>query len=123
MIAEFAPEQRAAATLVVHAHHDAAHTGLVFHPAIAKLTARVAGPAIERIGGTPAPMWGAALGPALVAAGAALRLRWMRRCGAALSVGHVLAMRNTPVGSYRRWRLGDPPPQGTDRAGRSGSTR
>jgi hypothetical protein len=81
-------------TLVVHAHHDAARTGVVFHPAAAKFLARVAGPLIESTGGTPAPMWGAAAGPAAVAVGAALRAQRLRRLGTALSAGYLAAMVN-----------------------------
>jgi hypothetical protein len=91
VIAELGPDAPTR-TLVVHAHHDAARTGIVFHPGIAKLTARIAGPAIERLGGTPAPMWGAATGPALVALGAALRRRRLQRTGEALCAGYAAAM-------------------------------
>lgn len=87
--------RRSGPTLVIHAHHDAAHTGLVFHPGVAKLAARLAGPLIERIGGTPAPMWGAAAGPLLVSLGAAVpRLARLRGVGAALSAGYAAAMLN-----------------------------
>jgi len=85
-----APER----TLVIHAHHDAARTGVVFHPAGAKLMTRVAGGLVERVGGTPAPMWGAMLGPAAVAAGGLLGLRRLRRAGALLSAGYAAAMIN-----------------------------
>lgn len=91
VIGEFGPAD-AKHTLVIHAHHDAARTGLVFHPAIAKLTARVAGRVIERVGGTPAPMWGAAAGPALVTLGAASRRRRLQRLGETLCAGYVAAM-------------------------------
>ncbi|HJS96478.1 MAG TPA: hypothetical protein VJ741_19580, partial [Solirubrobacteraceae bacterium] len=37
VVAELTPTHAPTHTLIVHAHHDAAHTGLVFHPAIAKL--------------------------------------------------------------------------------------
>jgi hypothetical protein len=84
----------AAHTIVVHAHHDAAHTGLVFHPAIAKLAARAAGGLMERIGGTPAPMWGAAVGPAATTVGAMLGLSRVRWFGATLSGGYLAAMLN-----------------------------
>ena len=93
VIGEFGPKAPVH-TLVVHAHHDAARTGLVFHPAIAKLAARLGGRAIERIGGTPAPMWGAAAVPALVALGAAFGMRRVRRLGGALCAGYVAAMAN-----------------------------
>lgn len=94
VIGELEPTQTPTHTLVVHAHHDAAHTGLVFHPSIAKLAARVGGRVIELIGGTPAPMWGAAAGPMLTAAGAALGRRRLRRIGGALSAGYTAAMWN-----------------------------
>jgi hypothetical protein len=98
VVAEFASEPTPVHTLVVHAHHDAARTGLVFHPAGAKLAARLGGRAIERAGGTPAPMWGAVAGPALVALGAALgrgrRGRRLSRLGFALSAGYAAAMAN-----------------------------
>jgi hypothetical protein len=92
VLAEIPPTDAPTHTLIVHAHHDAAHTGLVFHPAIAKLAARVGGRVIERIGGTPAPMWGAAAGPVLVALGAGLGRRRIRRLGAALSAAYAAAM-------------------------------
>lgn len=91
VIGEFGPTG-GAPTLVIHAHHDAAHTGLVFHPAAAKLVSRAAGGLMERIGSTPAPMWGAALGPAAVALGQLLGIRRMRAWGAALSAGYAAAM-------------------------------
>lgn len=94
VVAEIAPEQTPAHTLVVHAHHDAAHTGVVFHPAIAKVSARLGGRLIERIGGTPAPMWGAAAGPVLVAVGSAFGRRRLRRLGGALSTSYAAAMWN-----------------------------
>jgi hypothetical protein len=81
-------------TLVVHAHHDAARTGLVFHPAIARLAARTGGNLIERIGGTPAPMWGALAGPLAVTVGAIRGIDRVRRVGAALSAGFGIAMIN-----------------------------
>ncbi len=94
VLAEIPPVEAATHTIVVHAHHDAAHTGLVFHPALAKLTARIAGRLIERIGGTPAPLWGAAAGPVLVALGAMLGRRRTRVAGGVLSAGYAAAMWN-----------------------------
>ena len=81
-------------TLVIHAHHDAARTGIVFHPAGAKLAARLAGRLIERVGATPAPMWGAVHGPAVVCAGGLVGSRRLRLAGAALSAGYGAAMAN-----------------------------
>lgn len=91
VIGEFGP-RAPTHTLVIHAHHDAARTGLVFHPAAAKLLARVAGRVIERVGGTPAPMWGAAAGPALIALGAAVGRRRVQRAGEALCAAYAAAM-------------------------------
>jgi hypothetical protein len=94
VLGEFRPAQAPAHTLIVHAHHDAARTGLVFHPAVAKRTARVGGRLIERVGGTPAPMWGAVAGPILIALGAAVGRRRLRGLGAVLSAAHAAAMWN-----------------------------
>lgn len=91
VIAEYGPHGDAP-TLIIHAHHDAAHTGLVFHPALAKLAASVAGGLIERVGGTPAPMWGAVVGPAAVALGQLLRIPRVTRLGALVSAGYTAAM-------------------------------
>ncbi|MGN6870153.1 MAG: M28 family peptidase [Solirubrobacteraceae bacterium] len=92
VLGELTPTQSATHTLVVHAHHDGARTGMVFHPAIAKLAARIGGRLIERVGGTPAPMWGAAAGPILVALGAGLGRRRIRGLGAALCAAYAAAM-------------------------------
>lgn len=94
VLADISPEDPSGHTLVIHAHHDAARTGLVFHPALAKALARHAGGLIERVGGTPAPMWGAVGGPAAVAMGSLSRRRQLRLGGAALSAGFAAAMAN-----------------------------
>jgi hypothetical protein len=91
VIGEYGPPD-AVHTLVIHAHHDAAHTGLVFHPGAVKLAARLGGGLIERAGGTPAPMWGAALGPAAVALGGMLGARRLTRLGAVVSAAYAAAM-------------------------------
>jgi Iap family predicted aminopeptidase len=57
-----------------------------------KLAARLAGRLIERAGGTPAPMWGAALGPAAIALGGMLGARRLARVGAVISAGYTAAM-------------------------------
>jgi hypothetical protein len=94
VVAELAPEDPDGSALVIHAHHDAARTGLVFHPAGAKLMARAAGGLVERVGATPAPMWGAVHGPAAVCVGGLLGCRGLRLAGAALSAGFAAAMAN-----------------------------
>lgn len=94
VIAEIEPDAGDGRTVVVHAHHDAARTGIVFHPAGAKLMATLAGGLVERVGATPAPMWGAVAGPAAVAGGALLGWRRLRRAGIAVSGGFAAAMAN-----------------------------
>jgi Peptidase family M28 len=94
VLARIDPVRPDGSTLVVHAHHDAARTGLVFHPAGAMLMTRLAGGLVERVGATPAPMVGAVLGAAAVAAGGLVGSRWLRRTGGALSTGYAAAMAN-----------------------------
>lgn len=92
--AEISPQQPDGRTLIIHAHHDAARTGIVFHPAVAKVLARLAGRLIERVGATPAPMWGAVHGPAAVGLGGLLGWRRLRLAGVGLSAGFAAAMAN-----------------------------
>jgi hypothetical protein len=94
VLAQTPTENPSDRTLVIHAHHDAAPTGLVFHPGVAKLTARVAGGLIERVGATPAPLWGAVIGPAAICAGGLFGRRRLRHAGAAISAGFAAAMSN-----------------------------
>jgi hypothetical protein len=72
-------------TIVFVSHHDAAHTGLVFSPAPADFVAERWPQAIERTDTSPPLMWGAVIGPLLVAAG-------LRRVGTFLSAGYAAAM-------------------------------
>jgi hypothetical protein len=81
-----------ARTVVVLAHHDAAHSGLVFHPALGRLGPRLAPRAHERSTKAPSIMylvWG---GPVMVLAGALTGLRRLIGLGVALATGTVLAM-------------------------------
>ena len=76
-------------TVVLVAHHDAAHWGLLFHPAIPELADRVG--FIERNDTSPpllAPVIG---GPAAVAAGALTGRRWLTWLGVVLSAGSAAA--------------------------------
>jgi hypothetical protein len=79
-------------TLLVVAHHDAAHSGLVFHPELARALFRRFPALLERVDTTPPTMWGAIAGPALVALGALAGRRRIRLAGGALCAGHVAAM-------------------------------
>jgi hypothetical protein len=74
------------------AHHDAAHSGLVFHPALGRI-----GPALlprlhERASHTLPILYGVWLGPAMVSIGAAWSWRRLLRAGMALSAGAGVAM-------------------------------
>jgi hypothetical protein len=76
--------------VVLVAHHDAAHAGLLFHPAIPELADRVG--FIERNDTSPpllAPVIG---GPAAVGVGALTGWRWLAWLGAVLSAGSTAAL-------------------------------
>jgi Zn-dependent M28 family amino/carboxypeptidase len=79
-----AGDVRAQETLVVIAHHDAAHTGLVFHPAPVRLASRLAPSAFERAEKWPELFRSIAGAPALVALGALLGSRPLVRVGMAV---------------------------------------
>ena len=75
----------AARTLVLVAHHDAAHSGAVFNPAIPAAAGRWFPRLLERANTSPPLLWLVFGGPALVAVGAARRRRGLARAGTALS--------------------------------------
>jgi hypothetical protein len=81
-------------TVIVVAHHDAAHSGLVFEPDLPRALLRRLPPRFldEHANTTPPTMWGSVIGPALVAAGALLGRRALRTTGTVLSAGYVAAM-------------------------------
>lgn len=96
VVATFGPAD-ARRTVVLVAHHDAAHSGLVFSPAIPNLIDRVA-PWFFKVANTSPPlMWPAVAGPALAAAGAATGHRSLARAGTLLSAGFAAAMVNIGV--------------------------
>ena len=79
-------------TVVFVAHHDAAHSGLVFHPALPRV-------AMERMPGVHAKadqslpiIFGVFLGPLLLALWGLLGLRPLRRAGLFFSLGATAAM-------------------------------
>jgi Peptidase family M28 len=84
-------------TLVVVAHHDAAHSGLVFHPALGQIGPRFLPGLHERASHTLPVMhlvWG---GPLIVLTGAVLASARLLRAGVALSLGTVAAMTDIGV--------------------------
>jgi len=88
----WAGDPHARETVVIVAHHDAAHTGLLFHPGLVPLVNRIA------------PGWYAkqttsthtgrllVLGPVLVALGSALGLRRLRWIGAGWSAATAVVL-------------------------------
>jgi acetylornithine deacetylase/succinyl-diaminopimelate desuccinylase-like protein len=91
VIAE-AGDQQGAETIVVVAHHDAAHSGLVFHPALPRLFAERFPDQHERSQQSLPIMYATWLGPVLVALGAILRHRGLLRAGSLLAGGAAAAM-------------------------------
>jgi hypothetical protein len=87
-----AGERDAPETVVVVAHHDAAHSGLVFHPAPTRLFAERFPALIERSNQTLPIMYGTWLGPVLVALGSILGRARLLRSGAALAAASAATM-------------------------------
>jgi hypothetical protein len=77
-------------TVVITAHHDSAHSGIVFHPAVPKIADRLG--LIERIDTSPALMAPVVGGPLLAGLGAAAGVRALTKVGLFLSAGTVAAM-------------------------------
>ncbi len=77
-------------TVVVVAHHDAAHSGLVYHPALPKIADRIGW--IERSDTSPMLMAPVLGGPLLAALGALSGRRLLARLGVLLGLGSTAAM-------------------------------
>jgi hypothetical protein len=90
VVAEVGPPD-AERTIVLVAHHDAAHPGLLFHPAIPETLFRAFPQVLERSNTSPGLMWPVVGGPAAVAAGAVTGSRALTKLGTILSAGSVLA--------------------------------
>ena len=91
VVAEIGPED-APETVLVIAHHDAAHSGLVFHPELPRNVLRRFPKLAENAEATPGTMWGSVYGPLAVAAGAIFGLRAVRGAGIFLCAGYAAAM-------------------------------
>jgi hypothetical protein len=91
VVAEIGP-QDAAHTLLITAHHDAAHSGLIFHPELGRAPWRRFPGALERVNTSPPLLWGAVGGPAAVALGALTGSALLRRVGTLVSAGYAAAM-------------------------------
>ena len=77
-------------TVVVIAHHDAAHSGLVFHPELPNIADRLG--LIERTDTSPALMAPVVGGPVLAALGALTGRRLLTKIGVFLGLGSAAAM-------------------------------
>lgn len=77
-------------TMVLIAHHDAAHAGLVFHPALPKLADRLG--LIERNDTSPPLMAPVVGGPLLASLGALTGRRALTKLGVFLGIGSAAAM-------------------------------
>jgi Peptidase family M28 len=77
-------------TVVVIAHHDAAHSGLVFHPELPNVADRLG--LIERTDTSPALMAPVVGGPVLAALGALTGRRPLAKLGIFLGLGSAAAM-------------------------------
>ena len=89
----------AARTVVFTAHHDAAHSGLVFHPALPHIGMRVAPKLHERANQSIPIIFGTFLGPLLLALWGLLGRRPLRPAGLLFAGGATAAMAN--IGASR----------------------
>jgi len=96
VVAELGPSG-ADNTVVLLAHHDSAHSGLIFHPAIPNTLDRVAPQVLEANDTSPPLMLPVVGAPALVAIGAAAGSRRLVRTGMFLCAAVAAAM--TEIGS------------------------
>ncbi len=85
-------DRDAGRTVVLIAHHDAAHSGLVFHPALPRAGMRLAPRAHERSKQTVPVIFGVFAGPVLLAAAALSGARALRMLASAFSLGATAAM-------------------------------
>ena len=79
-------------TVVFIAHHDAAHTGLVFHPALPRVGMRLAPEAHAKATQSVPIMYGVFLGPLITALAALLGRPLLRRIGIGMSLGAAASM-------------------------------
>jgi len=81
-------------TVVFIAHHDAAHSGLVFHPALPRIGMKVAPRLHERANQSVPIIFGVFLGPLQLALWGLLGGRWLKRIGMIYALGATAAMVN-----------------------------
>ena len=91
VVAEMGDPQ-ASRTVALVAHHDAAHSGLVFHPALGQIGPRLFPGQHARSHQTLPILYGVWLGPLLSSIGAALGFRRLTQAGVTVSLGASAAM-------------------------------
>ena len=79
-------------TVVIVAHHDAAHSGLVFHPSLGQLLPRLAPELHARSNKWIPILYAVFFGPAAIALGALLGAKRLRQLGSAFAIGTMAAM-------------------------------
>jgi hypothetical protein len=79
-------------TVVFIAHHDAAHSGLVFHPALPRAGMELMPRLHERANQSVPIIFGVFLGPLLLALWGLLGRDWLKRAGMVFSLGATAAM-------------------------------
>jgi hypothetical protein len=97
VLAEVGPAD-AERTIVLMAHHDAAHTAFFFNPAITETIGENAPWVFEDNDTSPPLMWPTVAGPAIVAAGAALGSRKLTGLGTLVSAGSAAFMAHIGTG-------------------------
>src|SRR5256714_3437610 len=102
----------APATVVFVGHHDAAHSGLLFHPAIPRFIADHFPQLLERSDTTAPVMFPVFGGAAAVALGAALGIRTLLRAGTFLSAGSVASFADIGARSVGPGANDNPPGSG-----------
>ena len=85
-------DPKAERTIVFIAHHDAPHSGIVFHPGPAKIAGRLG--LIEKTDTSPPLMWPVVGGPILATLGALTGKRLAAKLGLLFSAGSIAAMTN-----------------------------
>jgi hypothetical protein len=94
-----AGDASAARTVVFVAHHDAAHSGLVFHPALPRIGMKLMPRLHERANQSIPIIFGVFLGPLQLALWGLLGRRWLKRSGMFHALGATATMAN--IGASR----------------------
>jgi len=90
-------DRTAKRTVLLVAHHDAAHSGLVFHPALGRIPPRVTPERHERSTQSLPILYAVWLGPVAIGLSALTGVRRLSRYGSMLAVGAIAAMADIGV--------------------------